>query len=70
MLFAYLARVPPPPPYCSPYRAPYCSGDCLIEMGAVWEDVPRRRDEACPVGTGGGTRRVHLVRGEGRGVST
>ena len=27
------------------------------------------RDEACPVSTGGGTRRVRLVRGKGRGVS-
>ena len=27
------------------------------------------RDEACPVSTGGGTRRVRSVRGEGRGVS-
>ena len=27
------------------------------------------RDEACPISTGGGTRRVHLVRGEGRDVS-
>ena len=28
-----------------------------------------RRDETCPVGTGGGTRRVQLVRGEeGKGV--
>ena len=27
----------------------------------------RGRDEACPFSTGGGTRRVHLVRGRGRG---
>ena len=27
------------------------------------------RDAACPVSTGGGTRRVRSVRGEGRGVS-
>ena len=26
-------------------------------------------DAACPISTGGGTRRVRLVRGEGRGVS-
>jgi len=28
------------------------------------------RDAACPISTGSGTRRVRLVRGEGRGVST
>ena len=28
-----------------------------------------RRDKACPVSTGGGTRRVRLVREEGQGVS-
>ena len=28
------------------------------------------RDEACPLSTGGETRRVQLVRGEGRGVSS
>jgi hypothetical protein len=27
------------------------------------------RDAACPISTGRGTQRVHLVRGEGRGVS-
>ena len=29
----------------------------------------RGEDAACPVSTGGGTRRVRLVQGEGRGVS-
>jgi hypothetical protein len=29
-----------------------------------------RQVMACPVSTGGGTRRVQLVRGEGRGVSS
>ena len=31
---------------------------------------PTVRDAACPISTGRGTRRVRLVRGEGRGVST
>jgi hypothetical protein len=31
---------------------------------------PGERDETCPVSTGGGTRRIQLVRGEGRDVSS
>jgi len=39
------------------------------EGGEDRELKPGGRDEACPISTGGGTRRVQLVRGEGRGVS-
>ena len=31
--------------------------------GATGRDHEGRRDETCPISTGGGTRRVHLVRG-------
>jgi hypothetical protein len=34
------------------------------------DPLTRLRNETCPVSTGGGTRRVRLVRKEGRGVSS
>jgi len=37
--------------------------DVLQQLVLAW-------DETCPVSTGGGTRRVRLVREEGRGVSS
>jgi hypothetical protein len=45
-----------------------CSAACtrIDAAGEVWGGG----DAACPISTGGGTRRVQLVRGEGRGVST
>jgi hypothetical protein len=49
---------PAPAPGIHPGRTPSCPGQC--------DGV---RDAACPISTGRGTRRVRLVRGEGRGVS-
>ena len=37
--------------------------------GRAASTAPALRDAACPISTGLGTRRVRLVRGEGRGVS-
>ena len=45
----------------------------LREPAVLWAEVvtpPAEEDAACPISTGRWTRRVRLVRGEGRGVST
>ena len=45
-------------------RRPPCGGDHLLG------DALRLPDEMCPLSTEGGTRRVQLVRKEGRDVSS
>jgi hypothetical protein len=63
---------PPPPSYSSTYHSPYCTPFLLLfSLRCVQLHPPgQRAAETCPLSTGGRTRRVHLVRGEGRDVST
>jgi hypothetical protein len=51
-------------------RTPSGSSAHPAEWLADAPAAPGEMDETCPVSTGEGTRRVHLVRGEGRDVST
>ena len=61
------------PPHIAMSHSPWMSsstppaGPCRSSAGSTGL---RMRDAACPISTGRGTRRVQLVRDEGRGVST
>jgi hypothetical protein len=70
------------PPYCCPYPCPYCtltpslpsrsprpSSRSLARPPPPAASRATLADETCPFSTGGGTRRVRLVRGKGGGGS-
>jgi len=71
--------------YAGEKARPVCTGDGVAANLGDGEALEQRevrlcaerggvaycwRDETCPVSTGGGTRRVQLVREEGRGASS
>ena len=68
-VFSHPPSLPPPPPgryyiATAADRIVAMPGTVTGSIGAFFGKVP------CPLSTGGGTRLVRLVRGEGRGVST
>jgi hypothetical protein len=59
--------VPPPPPYCCPYPCPYCT---LVSRSTERGERGGKEPRATLFEAVALERRVRLVRGEGRGVST